>query len=112
MPKIQKITVIEKREVFSVFSICVYVGSEAVILKTERGFVMKKKHRILEVNRRLERAMFDNPAASVNEATGFSNTLPENGFESESLSELLNVRTSVLSGKKDVHERKSKDPNK
>lgn len=68
---------------------------------------MKKKHRILEVNRRLEKAMFDSPVASVNEATGFANTLPQNDHESESLSELLNVQTSNLSGKKENLDRRS-----
>ncbi len=73
---------------------------------------MKKKNRILEVNRRLEKAMFDSPVASVNEATGFSNTLPQNDLESESLSELLNAETSNLSGKKESLDRRSKGKKK
>ena len=52
---------------------------------------MKKKNRFLTMKRRLEDAMFDSPAASGNEATGFSRTIPETDDEAYERARLANA---------------------
>lgn len=54
--------------------------------KTSRDSIIQTKH--------LEDAMFNNRAASANDCTGYSNTIPENEKEAENLSSLMNVPTS------------------
>ncbi len=49
----------------------------------------KKKNSYL--NRDLEEAFLTNPVASVNDRTGYINTLPDTEEEAENFSDLLNV---------------------
>ncbi len=42
----------------------------------------------------LEEAMMYNPIASVNDCTGYVNTIPETNTKAQNLSQMLNVPTS------------------
>ena len=76
-----------------------------VYLKLKELMIMKKKNGFMSMKRRIEDAMFNVPAASANDATGFSNTLPDSDFEAEE-------KAALVKGSDPYGKRKEKSPRK